>query len=190
MDEAVTISTLTVEGKRDILNIIKEYSGRLLGFIRKRVTIEADAEDILQDVFFQLINYTKPIDQLNGWLFAVARNKITDKQRKKDHSLIEDELLFKDDDDSKWQEIFFDESDNADNDLLRSMFWDELYHALDELPAAQREVFILHELEGIPFTIIAEQTGETVNTLLSRKRYAVLHLRKRLEVLRNEILNY
>jgi RNA polymerase sigma factor (sigma-70 family) len=189
MDDAATISTITVEGKPDIPNIIKEYSSRLLGFIRKRVNVEADAEDIMQDVFFQLINYTKPIEQLNAWLFAVARNKITDRQRKKDHTLIEDEFLFAEDD-FKWQEIFFDESDNADNDLLKQMFWDELHEALDELPAAQREVFILHELEGVPFTVIAEQTGETVNTLLSRKRYAVLHLRKRLEVLRNEILNY
>jgi RNA polymerase sigma factor (sigma-70 family) len=189
MDDAATISTITVEGKPDIPNIIKEYSSRLLGFIRKRVNIEADAEDIMQDVFFQLINYTKPIEQLNAWLFAVARNKITDRHRKKAHTLIEDEFLFAEDD-FKWQEIFFDESDNADNDLLKQMFWDELHEALDELPAAQREVFILHELEGVPFTVIAEQTGETVNTLLSRKRYAVLHLRKRLEVLRDEILNY
>jgi RNA polymerase sigma factor (sigma-70 family) len=189
MDEAATISTITVDGKPDISNIIKEYSSRLLGFIRKRVNIEADAEDILQDVFFQLLNYTKPIGQLSGWLFAVGRNKITDRQRKKDHSLIEDEFLFAEDD-LKWQEIFFDEGDKADSDLLKSMFWNELYEALDELPTAKREVFILHELEGVPFTIIAEQTGETVNTLLSRKRYAVLHLRKRLEVLRNEILDY
>jgi len=189
MDETVTISTMTAEGKPDIPNIIKAYSNRLLGFIRTKVNTEADAEDVLQDVFYQLISYTKPIEQLSGWLFSVARNKITDRHRKKDHSLIEDEFLL-DDEDFDWQEIFFDDSDNAENELLKSMFWDELYAALDELPLAQREAFILHELEGIPFNVIAEQTGETVNTLLSRKRYAVLHLRKRLEVLRNEILNY
>jgi DNA-directed RNA polymerase specialized sigma24 family protein len=89
-----------------------------------------------------------------------------------------------------WQDLFMDEADGPEAELLKSMFWAELYSALDELPEAQKKVFIFHEMEGVPFTIIAEQTGETVNTLLSRKRYAVLYLRKRLEVLRNEIIKY
>jgi RNA polymerase sigma factor (sigma-70 family) len=189
MEEAGTIPNMAAEGKH-ITDVIAAYSKRLLGFIRKRVDTVADAEDILQDVFYQFIGNTKPIEQLNGWLFTVARNKITDKQRKKHYDLLEDEFAVEDEEDLSWQEIFFDVADNPESELLKSMFWDALYAALDELPAAQREAFILHELEGIPFLVIAEQTGETVNTLLSRKRYAVLHLRKKLKVLRDEILKH
>ena len=89
-----------------------------------------------------------------------------------------------------WSEFFFDTADNPETEFLRSMFWEELNNALNELPDEQKMVFILNELEGVPFKTIAEQTGETVNTLISRKRYAVLHLRERLGVLRNELLNY
>ena len=189
MDEAFTIPTMTADGK-NITSVIAAYSKRLHAFISKRVDTVADAEDILQDVFHQLIGNTKPIEQLSGWLFTVARNKITDKQRKKHYDLLEDEFAVDDEEDLSWQEIFFAVPGNPENELLKSMFWEGLYAALDELPPLQREAFVLHELEGIPFAIISEQTGETVNTLLSRKRYAVLHLRKRLKVLRDEIMDY
>jgi RNA polymerase sigma factor (sigma-70 family) len=89
-----------------------------------------------------------------------------------------------------WSELFFDTHDNPETEYLRSLFWDALNNALNELPEEQKNVFVLNELEGIPFKIIAEQTGETINTLISRKRYAVLHLRERLQVLRDELLNY
>lgn len=189
MDDAATIVNMA-EGKTNIAEVITAYSKRLLGFIRKRVNNLADAEDILQDVFYQLVDNTKPIEQVSAWLFTVARNKITDKQRKKHYNLLEDEFAADDDEDLSWQEIFFDVADNPESALLKSMFWDGLYEALDELPAAQKEAFVLNELEGVPFAVIAEQTGETINTLLSRKRYAVLHLRKKLKVLHDEILNY
>lgn len=189
MDEAITIANMA-EGKTNITEVITAYSKRLLGFIRKRVDNLADAEDILQDVFYQLVDNTKPIEQVSGWLFTVARNKITDKQRRKHYDLLEDEFAAEVEEDLSWQEIFFDVADNPENELLKSMFWEGLYAALDELPIAQREAFVLHELDGIPFSVIAEQTGETVNTLLSRKRYAVLHLRKKLKVLRDEIMEY
>jgi RNA polymerase sigma factor (sigma-70 family) len=176
---------------RNITQVINDYSKRLLGFIRKRVSNEADAEDILQDVFYQFIGNTEPIEQLTSWLFTVTRNKITDRQRKKKPDLIEDVYMQVEEEESlNWSELFFDTQDNPETEYLRSLFWDALNNALNELPEEQKAVFILNELEGIPFKIIAEQTGETINTLISRKRYAVLHLRERLQVLRDELLNY
>jgi RNA polymerase sigma factor (sigma-70 family) len=191
MDDALTIATgMTAARNRNITDIINTYSKRLFGFIRPRVQSEEDAEDILQDVFYQFIGSTKPIEQISGWLFRVARNKITDGQRRMQPELIEDVYDTDDDEVFEWSEIFFNDNDNPETEYLRSMFWEALNNALGELPPEQRDAFVLNEMEGIPFKIIAEQTGETVNTLLSRKRYAVLHLRKRLAVLRNELLNY
>lgn len=176
---------------RNITQVINDYSKRLLGFIRKRVRNEADAEDILQDVFYQFIGNTEPIEQLTSWLFTVTRNKITDRQRKKKPDLIEDVYMQVEEEEAlNWSELFFDTQDNPETEYLRSLFWDALNNALNELPEEQRIVFVLNELEGVPFKIIAEQTGETINTLISRKRYAVLHLRERLQVLRDELLNY
>ena len=123
-------------------------------------------------------------------MFTVTRNKIIDRQRKHKPELLED--MYSDADGESrfdWTEMFLDDSNNPETEYLRNLFWEALNAALDELPAAQREVFILNEIEGIPFKTIAEQSGETINTLLSRKRYAVLHLRERLQVLRDELLN-
>jgi len=192
MDKVLTIPTNMAETtrKNNITEVINAYSKRLMGFIRKRVSNEADAEDILQDVFYQFIGNTKPIEQLTAWLFTVTRNKITDRQRKHKPDLLEDVYTDADGESNfDWTEMFFDESNNPETEYLRSLFWEALYSALNELPAAQREVFILNEIEGIPFKTIAEQTGETINTLLSRKRYAVLHLRERLSILRDELLH-
>jgi RNA polymerase sigma factor (sigma-70 family) len=192
MNGAITINdTMAAAQKRNITDTINAYSKRLMGFIRKRVASDADAEDILQDVFYQLIGNVQPIEQLTAWLFRVARNKIIDKQRKQQPALLED--LFADDDDealSGWADLFFDAADNPEIDYLRAMFWQELNNALDELPENQKEVFVLHELDGVSFKDIADLTGEPVNTLISRKRYAVLHLRERLSILRDELLNY
>lgn len=176
-----------------IIKTVQAYSKRLMGFIRKQVPNEEDAEDVLQDVFFQLTNYSQPIEQLTAWLFTVARNKITDRRRKKQPDLFDLTAAEEEDPDDfvgDWKDLLFDATDNPEIEYLRGLFWETLYAALDELPSAQREVFILNELEDIPFKVIAEQTGETVNTLLSRKRYAVLHLRKRLQLLKNELLSY
>ena len=191
MDEVLTIPTdMSETRKSNITEVINTYSKRLMGFIRKRVNNEADAEDILQDVFYQFIGNTKPIEQLTGWLFTVTRNKIIDRQRKHKPDLLEDVYTNADGEATfDWTEIFFDESNNPETEYLRNLFWEALYSALNELPAAQREVFILNEIEGVPFKTIAEQSGETINTLLSRKRYAVLHLRERLRTLRDELLN-
>lgn len=192
MEELLTIpADMTTEQKGNITRVINEYSRRLLGFIRKRVNNEADAEDILQDVFYQFIGNTQPIEQVTAWLFTVARNKITDKQRKKKPEALEDVYAGAEEDTAfDWTEIFFYDADNPETAYLRNLFWEALDNALNELPAEQREVFVMNEIDGIPFKDIAEKTGLTVNTLLSRKRYAVLHLRDRLSGLKDELLNY
>lgn len=190
MDKALTIvADMSGPRKNNITEVINTYSMRLMAFIRKRVGNEADAEDILQDVFYQLLGNTKPIEQLTAWLFTVTRNKITDRNRKKKPELLEDLYTGGSDETAfDWTNLFFDERNSPETDYLRSLFWETLYAALNELPASQRDVFILNEIEGVPFKEIAEQTGETVNTLISRKRYAVLHLRERLLTLKNELL--
>jgi len=161
---------------------------RLLDFIRRRVRTSEEAEDILQDVFYQLVSsysVTEPIEKVTAWLFKVARNKIIDRYRtRKPHTALPSE-----DDSSKvprLEDILFDPRQNPDELYLRSTVWTELSEALDELPDEQREVFVMHELEGKSFKEIAELTGEPINTLLSRKRYAVLYLREKLEDLYNE----
>jgi len=179
------------EQRRNIAKIIGDYSKRLMGFIRNRVPTEADAEDILQDVFYQLAGNTQPIEQLTAWLFRVARNRIIDVQRKRKPELLDD--IFGDhvnDEMLGWKELLSNLNDTPENTFLRNLFWETLHIALDELPTEQKDVFVWNELEGIPFKEISEKTGASVNTLLSRKRYAMLHLRKRLQVLKNELLNY
>ena len=192
MGNALTIpANMTEKGKSNITEVINAYTKRLKGFIRKRVSNEADVEDILQDVFYQFIGNTKPIEQLTAWLFTVTRNKITDKQRKQKPELINDLFIDAEDEMSfDWSELFLDNSNNPETAYLRNLFWETLNEALEELPPAQKEVFVLNEIEGVPFKTISEQTGETINTLLSRKRNAVLHLRERLAGLRDELLNY
>ncbi len=190
MPGALTISNeMSLARKNNITGVIATYSKRLLGFIRNRVETEEDAEDILQDVFYQFIGSAEPIGQVSGWLFRVARNKITDEYRRKHTELIEDIYPSDNDDHFNWTELFFDE-DNPETEYLKSMFWEVLDQSLQELPPEQREVFILHELEGVPYKVLAAAGIGTVNTLISRKRYAVLHLRNRLRVLKDELLNY
>jgi RNA polymerase sigma factor (sigma-70 family) len=191
MQESATIELqMSTAPSKKIAGVIQEYGKRLMGFIRKRVKIEADAEDILQDVFYQLAGNTEPIEQMSAWLFRVTRNKITDKQRKLKPDLIEDVYRGDDSEDtfSAWAELFFDNNNNPELEHLKNLFWSALQEALDELPEEQRIVFVLNEMEDVPFKEIASITGVPVNTLISRKRYAVLHLRERLDWLREEIL--
>ena len=193
MESVLSLKYIMVqEQKRDIATIIGEYGKRLLGFIKKRVPNEADAEDILQDVFYQLIGNTQPIEQMTAWLFRVTRNRITDVQRKHKPELLDDiyPSTLDDDDLPGWTDLLSDLDDTPENTYLRTLFWETLNTALDELPPEQKQVFVLNELEGVPFKDIAAQTGASVNTLISRKRYAVLHLRDRLQVLRDELINY
>ena len=192
MTKTLTIpANMTDQGRSNITHVVNAYTKRLMGFIRKRVSNEADAEDILQDVFYQFIGNTKPIEQLSSWLFTVTRNKITDKQRKHKPDLLEDIHAGGDEESSfDWTELYFEKDNNPETDYLRNLFWETLQAALEELPENQKQVFVLNELEGVPFKTISEQTGESVNTLISRKRYAVLHLRERLAGLKQDLLNY
>ncbi len=193
MQDVMTIATpMAAERNNNITSTIKAISKRLFGFIKQRVGSEEDAEDILQDVFYQFAGNTEPIEQASAWLYKVARNKITDSYRKKKLPLADDILRTAETEDESfdWKEMMFTNDANPETEYLRNIFWEELKMALDELPAEQREVFILNEIDGTAFKDIAAQTGESVATLISRKRYAVLHLRERLAVLKDELLNY
>ncbi len=168
--------------------VITSQHSRLFDFIRKRVKTEEDAEDILQDVFYQLLsnyNITEPIEKLSSWLFAVARNRIVDWYRRRKHHgsipLDEETGL-----PINPEDFLFDPEQEPDEVFDRALVWEALIEALDDLPEEQRDVFILHELEGRSFKEIAEMTGESLNTLLSRKRYAVLYLREVLKQIYNE----
>jgi RNA polymerase sigma factor (sigma-70 family) len=175
--------------------IFKSYSKRLFGFIRPRVDTEEDAEDIMQEVFYELSEASslmKPVEQLTSWLFTVARNRITDLYRKKKPSSFSS-FLPEDGGDSvllEIDELLSGTEDTPEDSYLRSLVWKELRKALDELPAEQREAFELHELKGKSFKEISEESGVSINTLISRKRYAVIYLRERLRILYNELLNF
>ncbi|MDP4210797.1 MAG: RNA polymerase sigma factor [Bacteroidota bacterium] len=179
--------------QNNITEIVKKYKSRLQGFIRKRVNTVEDADDILQDVFFQLAEadqYLKPIDQMTGWLYTVTRNRITDWYRKKKTESLRD---YTDDDDTdnildEISELMFDNGSTPETEYLRSLVWAELEIALAQLPPEQREVFELTEMKGLSYKEISQKTGEPVNTLISRKRYAVLYLREHLQVLYDELL--
>ena len=176
---------------QNIASVISRFGKRLLGFIRQRVASQADAEDILQDVWYQLTTTvdTEPIEQMSGWLFSVARNKIIDRYRKKKPESL-DLLLDPDGDTPDLAGILLDNSQNPESVHLRALFWKVLQEALDELPEEQKAVFVWNELGDLSFKEIAELTGEKVNTLISRKRYAVLHLRERLLTLYQEIIEH
>ena len=193
MDDALAITTtMAAERNNNITGTIKAISKRLFGFIKSRVSSNEDAEDILQDVLYQFVGNTQPIEQASSWLFTVARNKITDSYRKKRLPLADDVLgdAATDEDSFNWKEILMPDDSNPETEYLRNLFWEELQQALDELPAEQRDVFIQNEIEDISFKEISEFTGVSVATLISRKRYAVLHLRKRLKDLKKELINY
>lgn len=194
MDDALTIPTaMTAEKNNSITQTIKAYSKRLFGFIKQRVNSNEDAEDILQDVFYQFAGNTEPIEQVTSWLFTVARNKITDRYRKKQLPLIDDlqaPVSGDEDDGFDWKDMVPSAGDSPETAYLRNLFWEELQQALNELPAEQREAFIQNEIEGIAFKDISAATGVSVATLISRKRYAVLFLRERLQGLRDELLKY
>jgi len=174
-----------------ITEMVKREQSRLGSFIRRRVADPGDAEDILQDVFYALVEANRllmPIEHVTGWLLTVARNRITDLFRKKSPERFSDAAAL----DDEGELLAFEDllpSPEAGPDALyaRSLLFDELEDALDELPEEQREVFVAHEFEGRSFKEMSAETGVSVNTLLARKRYAVLHLRKRLQSIYNEL---
>jgi RNA polymerase sigma factor (sigma-70 family) len=177
----------------NIVTTIKEYGKRLFGFIRGRVSSDEDAEDVLQDVWYQLSNAVNlgEIEQMSGWLHQVARNKITDRHRKKTPELLDDMEWEDENGDFSFKEILLaNDADNPETQYLRDVFWKELFAALDELPEKQRQVFIWNEMEDLTLQQIADQTGENLKTIISRKGYAVKHLRTRLQDLYTELLTY
>ncbi len=171
-----------------ITETIRRERGRLGNFIRKRVTDTNEAEDILQDVFYELVEayrLPEPIEQVGAWLFRVARNRIIDRFRKKKELALPE--LEEGDDDEAWLDKMLPASDaGPEAAYARSVVLAELYEALDELPEEQRDAFINHEIEGRSFKDMSAESGLSVNTLLARKRYAVLHLRTRLQYLLEE----
>ncbi len=189
MDEPSSITSMS-EQDRQISEIIAEERSRLRNFIRRRVPDSRDAEDILQDVFYELVEANRllmPIEHVTGWLFRVARNRITDLFRKKKPESFSDFAVADEDDELlQWEDLLPSPEAGPDALYARNVLLDELELAVDELPEEQREVFIAHELEGRSFKEMAAETGVSVNTLLSRKRYAVLHLRERLQSIYDE----
>ena len=189
MDERSSITSMTKQD-RQISEIIAGERSRLRNFIRRRVPDPADAEDIVQEVFYELVEANRllmPIEHVTGWLFRVARNRITDLFRKKKPESFSDTAV-EDEDGGLLQIEDLLPSPDAGPEALyaRNVLLEELELAVDELPEEQREVFVAHELEGRSFKEMAAETGVSVNTLLSRKRYAVLHLRERLQSIYDE----
>ena len=188
-------STAAVLQRNGVIDrAIRGERWRLLDFIRKRVRSEEDAEDILQDVFAQLIagyNVAEPIEELTSWLFTVVRNRIIDWYRKRKPIPFSEQQSRSNAefDGREVEDVLDDPAGVPDEVFTRSVMWTEFADALEELPEEQRNVFVMHELEGKSFKQIAETSGVPINTLLSRKRYAVLQLRERLSNIYEEIRN-
>lgn len=178
---------------RQISEAVAQQRSRLGNFIRKRVPNEADVQDVLQDVFYELVEANRllmPIEYLTGWLVRVARNRIIDLFRKKTPENFTDAAIRDEDGDLLRLEDLLPSPDAGPEALyLRGVLLDEVELALGELPKEQRDVFIAHELDGRSFKELSAESGVNVNTLLSRKRYAVLHLRERLQTVHDELMN-
>lgn len=182
------------EHRENLERQIREHQPRIRSFIKTRVPSQEDAEDIAQDVFFQFVKTMdtthNPIENISGWLFRVAKNLIINKSKKKKESSLPIESEY-DEEEDILTTLFpqTDDSESPVNVYIRSLMWEELEQALTELPIEQREIFELTEMEGFPVKDIAETTGLSVNTLLSRKHYAVKYLRKRLKSTYEELIN-
>ncbi len=190
MEDAASLERMALERDQRIAEVVEREQSRLRRFIRRRVRDPRDAEDILQDVFYALVEANRllmPIEHVTGWLFRVARNRITDLFRKKKPESFSDAAVAAEDDEPLQLGDLLPSPDAGPEALYaRNVLLDELELAVDELPEEQREVFVAHELEGRSFKQMAAATGLNVNTLLSRKRYAVLHLRERLQAIYEE----
>jgi len=189
MKQTLSIGWMTAEQEQRISAAIGREQRRLRNFIRKRVADESDVEDILQEVFYELVEsyrLMKPVEHVGAWLFRVARNRITDLFRKKKTEAINDDWTDLVDELLRVEELLPLTDAGLEAAYARSVLLEELDAALNELPEAQRDVFIGHELEGRSFKELAKETGLSVNTLLSRKHYAVLYLRQRLQAIYDE----
>lgn len=178
------------EPRQNIIQVVKDYGRQLFGFIRGRVSNTEDAEDIMQDVWYQLSSQARldDIESISGWLYRVAKNRITDNYRKKNAASLE--ITAGEEEEDFVLPAYLVSNDNSAESLQQAkMFREALGDALQELPEKQRNVFIWNELEEMTLQEIADKEGENIKTIISRKRYAVQHLRKRLDVFYNEFLN-
>jgi RNA polymerase sigma factor (sigma-70 family) len=191
MRDAAGPQQMALEQDQRVTEVIKREQFRLRNFIRRRVADPSDVEDILQDVFYKLVEANRllmPIDHVTGWLFRVARNRIIDLFRRTKTESFGDRLSMNEQDDELHFEDLLPSPDaGPDGQYTRKVLLDELELAIDELPKEQRDVFVAHELEGRSFEEIAGESGVSLNTLLSRKRYAVLRLRRRLQSIYDEL---
>jgi len=192
MDALPTVATMSERDLR-ISEIIAEERSRLRNFIRRRVPNEADAEDLLQDVFYEVVEayrLTEPVQRWGAWMFTVARNRVTDffRRRRLEPSASEPVAVSEEGDELHLEDVLPSPDAGPAEVYARGVLLRELEEALGELPEEQREVFIAHEIEGASFKEIAARTGVNVNTLLSRKHYAVLHLRRRLRAIHDEFV--
>jgi RNA polymerase sigma factor (sigma-70 family) len=186
------VELIMTERKRNIIQAVGLYGKQLMGFIRSKVPTKEDAEDILQDVWYQYSNADEieTIESVSGWLYKVARNRITDKFRKKKTESLEDFTYESDNGEINFKEILLSEPNTVEEAFFKKMFWEELMTALEELPEKQRDTFIQNELEDMSLQEIADKTGESIKTVISRKGYAVKHLRERLNNLYKDFINY
>ncbi len=171
------------QGQQSIKHAVQNYGKRLFSFIRHRVKNDEDAEDILQDVWYQLSSIidTEPVEQLSSWLYRVSRNRIVDKSRKKT-TLSLDDMAYEDEEgEMVFPEALFEDSTFSETEFDEVLFRESLFKALNELPEKQREVFVWNELENMTLQQIADKTGESIKTIISRKRYAVARLRQQLQ---------
>ncbi len=179
------------ERNNEISKAVEKEQKRLFGFIRKRVNSDEDAQDILQDVFYQFVEVYRGLEKIertSSWLYRVARNKIIDRYRKKKETSVQDQFGGNNNEGLYLEELIpLINTDTPEDAFTRELVMEAVDEGLDELPLGQKEVFVLHEIEGKSFNEISEELGVKVNTLITRKRYAVLHLREKLEELFNEI---
>jgi len=190
MENAMNYST-SEQKTSSISKTIQEFGEKLFGFVRKKVKTTEDAEDILQEVWFQLSNLSDiaELDNVSAWLYEVARNKITDKARKKKNLSIEEYGYETEDGEFNFKEILLmDDTGNPELSFFKELFWKEFQQAIEELPANQKEVFILNEIEDMTLQQIADRKGEKLKTIISRKGYAVKHLRSKLNYLYQEMI--
>ncbi len=191
MRDAASLERMAPEQDRRIAEVVERERARLRNFIRRRVPGPEDAEDVLQDVFYALVEANRllmPISHATGWLFRVARNRIVDLLRRKKPESFDGAAMAVDDEEPlPWEDLLPSPEAGPEALLARRLLLDELERAVAELPREQREVFVAHELEGRSFKEMAAETGVNLNTLLSRKRYAVLRLRERLRAVYEEL---
>lgn len=191
MEDALSTDRVTSDQDRRLSETIAREQARLWQFIRRRVPDTGDAEDILQEVFYELVDayrLMKPVEQVGAWLFRVARNRIIDRFRKQRPAVLGNDstVANADGEAQQWEDLLPSAEEGPEAAYARRVLLDELDAALDELPQEQRDVFVAHEIEGRSFRDLREATGVSINTLLSRKRYAVLQLRRRLQAIYEE----